>query len=179
MQQLGLRLEYARLRNRIRIWYGCTVLFAVISVIATFNSSHTTRINRTHWDAIWFYTSHSICFGSWSILSTKYIFMLSSLHVRHNQINILLRWLWEIIFRRFKTKIFRIIHHFFLRNRFGNEESIRQIFLTDWNLIETKSFVKKIGKFYDALCGIMDSINFCFSFQVLKNCSYILAEFYD
>lgn len=33
--------------------------------------------------------------------------------------------------------------------------------------IDTTDFVKKIGKWHDGLCNIMDEINFCYSIQTM------------
>lgn len=78
---------------------------------------------------------------TWTIISAKYLFLNKGLFHRFNEINTL------------------------LKNRFFNNEICKRAY--KMHRIDKKAFVYQIGKFYDKLCEIMDSINAVYSCPVI------------
>lgn len=156
MKHFGFCIDYKKCRKRIQYQFTtATVLsFIITNILLTFYFHKSTRPFK---EIVIFYASYILAFASRGIITIKYSYVLLSLSTRYGQLNALLR----CVNRELIICLRITISNCFL-NEIRNQSSLD----LHSNRVDKKLLIKRVGKFYDDLCEIMETVNFTHSFQV-------------
>lgn len=96
IKSLGILIDYRRERKRIGVWYFGSSLISFILMGLSYYFNESMNKCQSIPQRIIFYGAHALRQCTWTIVSTKYLFLLTSLYSRHHQINIVLRFVFSL-----------------------------------------------------------------------------------
>lgn len=142
MLKYGIEIDHKKFQKHFYI--RCLIILIIFVVMMATAPLFTGALQvKSDWHYLFVHLLRVLHHLSWMTTFLKYLFLLHTLYIRHESINIL------------------------FSNRFSDShgfvQPIAQNRIDKWELC---AFIRQLGKRYEELCSIMDSTNVECSFQV-------------
>lgn len=172
MESFGVKFDYKQERRCIIWFYAVKSMVAILLCIPTLIIYTSFRENYSPLMLISHLGPHIFEYIIMSNISTTYLTLIRCLRQRFITLNSLLRWLWLLFLSIYSMLLFSFNTNFLVvffpiffsmkRKKFSAEN------MSHVSSGESVEFIKFIGQQHSFLTDIMDLINICYSFQVVK-----------
>lgn len=167
MTRLGVSFDFKK--EYYHSWLFCIIPMSVniIFIVLSYITMDKNLQNRSTIDTIRFFTTYVICNAIMLLAIVSFLTLICVLHKRFLVLNSMLRfdnWIFNnfLCSARFRSSMKSM--SFRNRKRFLNENTLKM----SAKIQREDSFntIKFIGRQHSLLTGIVDQLNYCYSFQV-------------